>query len=196
MMNIRKHFQKGSPIREWTEAIVVAFALAMVIRTFVLQAFMIPTASMRTTLLEGDRVLVNKLVYGPKVPFTEWRLPGYGKLQRGDVIVFKYPDDPKRDFIKRLIAFPGEAVAIRDGAIYINGKRINDRKVSNQYYYNRGDYGAKGQIVTVPEKYYFVLGDNSASSMDSRFWGFVPESYLVGKAEVIYWPVMRIRMIK
>lgn len=195
-MNFTKYFQKHSAVREWVESIAIAFVIAMVIRAFALQAFKIPTGSMRTTLLEGDRILVNKLVYGPQVPFTTFRLPGYGKLMRGDVIVFKFPEDPKRDFIKRLIAFPGETVTINEGGVYINGKKIEDRKILNQYYYNRGDYGAKGQIVQVPEDYYFVLGDNSASSMDSRFWGFVPEIYLVGKAEVIYWPLNRIRMIK
>lgn len=189
-------FRKGSAVREWTESIVIAFLLAMVIRTFVVQAFKIPTGSMRTTLLEGDRVLVNKMKYGPQIPGTRWRLPGYGKLQRGDIIVFKYPEDPQRDFIKRLIAFPGETVVIRDGAIYVDGAKIQDRKILNRYYYNRGDYGAKGQAVKVPDGFYFVLGDNSASSMDSRFWGFVPEHYLVGKAEIIYWPLNRIRAVQ
>jgi len=195
-MNFKNFLQKHSVAREWIESIAIAFVIAMVIRAFAFQAFKIPTGSMRTTLLEGDRILVNKLVYGPQIPFTTWRLPGYGKLTRGDVIVFKFPEDPKRDFIKRLIAFPGETLTINDGGIYINGKKIEDRKILNQYYYNRGDYGAKGQIIQVPQNFYFVLGDNSASSMDSRFWGFVPESYLVGKAEVIYWPITRIRMIK
>ncbi|HOD12519.1 MAG TPA: signal peptidase I [Candidatus Omnitrophota bacterium] len=194
MMN--NFFRKGSAVREWTESIVIAFLLAMIIRTFVVQAFKIPTGSMRTTLLEGDRVLVNKMKYGPQIPGTRWRLPGYGKLQRGDIIVFKYPEDPQRDFIKRLIAFPGETVVIRDGAIYVDGAKIQDRKILNRYYYNRGDYGAKGQAVKVPDGFYFVLGDNSASSMDSRFWGFVPEHYLVGKAEIIYWPLNRIRAVQ
>jgi signal peptidase I len=139
---------------------------------------------------------VNKLKYGPQIPWTHVRLPGYGKLERGDVVVFKYPEDPKRDFIKRLIAFPGETVIIREGAIYVNGLRIEDRRMLNRYYYNRGEYGVRGQAVKVPEGFYFVLGDNSASSMDSRFWGFVPEYYLIGKAEVIYWPLNRIRMVQ
>ncbi len=192
----KQYFEKNAVAREWIESILVAFILAMVIRTFGIQAFKIPTGSMRTTLLEGDRILVNKVKYGPQVPWTHWRLPGYGKPERGDIIVFRYPEDPKRDFIKRLIAFPGETVVIRDGGIYVNGKKIEDRKILNQYYYNRGEYGVKGQAVKVPEGYYFVLGDNSASSMDSRFWGFVPEYYLIGKAEVIYWPLHRIRMIQ
>ena len=135
-------------------------------------------------------------MHGPQIPFTYWRLPGYGKLKRGDVIVFKFPEDPRRDFVKRLIAFPGETVAVDEGGIYVNGKKVEDRKILNQYYYNRGDYGAKGQSVQVPKGFYYVLGDNSASSMDSRFCGFVPEYYLIGNAELIYWPLNRIRMIK
>jgi len=193
---MKNFFRKDSAVREWTESIIIAFLLAMVIRTFVVQAFKIPTGSMRMTLLEGDRVLVNKMKYGPQVPWTHWRLPGYGKPQRGDIIVFKYPEDPQRDFIKRLIAFPGETVVIREGAVYVDGAKIQDRRILNHYYYNRGDFGAKGQAVKVPEGFYFVLGDNSASSMDSRFWGFVPEYYLVGKAEMIYWPVNRIRVVQ
>lgn len=182
--------------REWAEAIVTALILALVIRTFALQAFKIPTGSMEKTLFPGDRILVNKLKYGPQIPWTHFRLPGYGKLERGDVIVFKYPEDPQKDFIKRLIALPGETVIIREGAIYINGVKIEDRKILNQYYYNHGEYGVKGQAVLVPQGYYFVLGDNSANSKDSRFWGFVPEYDLIGKAEVIYWPPNRIRMIQ
>jgi len=192
----KKYFSKNSVAREWIESILIAFVLAMVIRTFAIQAFKIPTGSMRTTLLEGDRILVNKMKYGPQIPWTHVRLPGYGKPQRGDIIVFKYPEDPQRDFIKRLIAFPGETVIIQEGGIYVNGAKIEDRRILNHYYYNRGEYGARGQAIQVPAGHYFVLGDNSASSMDSRFWGFVPEYYLIGKAEIIYWPLNRMRMIQ
>ena len=195
-MNWKKHLAKDSPVREWGESILIAFILAMAIRTFAIQAFKIPTGSMRTTLLEGDRVLVNKLKYGPQIPWTHIRLPGYGKLARGDIIVFRYPEDPRRDFIKRLIALPGEIVEIREGHIYINGKMINDERIIPQYYYNRGDYGAKDLSIKIPQGYYYVLGDNSANSEDSRIWGFVPEYNLVGKAEVIYWPVTRLRVLK
>ena len=193
-------------IREWGESIVIAFILAMFIRTFFLQAFRIPSGSMRMTLIEGDRLLVNKLDYGAKVPLTDrieflkenlpHRLPGFGKPERGDVIVFIYPEDRKRDFIKRLIALGGETVEIRDGDVYINGERVEDPLIKNTYYYNRGNYGRAGIPVKVPEGQYFVLGDNSASSHDSRFWGFVPEENVIGKAQVIYWPHNRIRFVK
>ena len=187
--------QHKSTIREWVESIVVAFVLAMFIRTFFLQAFKIPSGSMRMTLLEGDRLIVNKLRYGPKIPFTKKRLPGFTKPKRGDIVVFSYPEDPKRDFIKRLIAMGGETVEIRYGDIYINDKLVEDPRIKNVYYYNRGTYGEAGQKVKVPPGNYFVLGDNSASSHDSRFWGFVPEYYIIGKAEFIYWPLNRIRFI-
>ncbi len=195
-MSLRRYFRKDGPAREWVESLVIAFILAMIIRTFIMQAFKIPTGSMRMTLIEGDRILVNKLKYGPMIPLIDWRLPGYGKLKRGDIIVFKYPEDPKRDFIKRLIAFPGETISIVSGNVYINGKEIKDEKILNTYYYNRGDYGMYDQSVKIPDDHFFVLGDNSASSMDSRFWGFVPKDFLIGKAEIIYWPLNRVRSIK
>src|SRR3989338_657548 len=128
-------------IREWVESIVVAFILAMFIRTFFIQAFKIPSGSMRVTVMEGDRLMVNKLRYGPKVPLTRKRLPGFSTPQRGDIIVFVYPGDPKRDFIKRLIAFCGERVEIKEGKIYIDGKLVDDARMNNIYYYNRGRYG-------------------------------------------------------
>src|SRR5512137_1877132 len=113
--------KKKSKLYEWVESAIVALVLAMIIRTFLVQAFKIPTGSMRPTLLEGDAILVNKFLYGPKVPFTPWKLPGMRMPQRGDVIVFKYPVDPKKDFIKRLAALPGETVEIRNGTVYVDG---------------------------------------------------------------------------
>ncbi|MCK5581098.1 MAG: signal peptidase I [Candidatus Omnitrophica bacterium] len=181
---------------EWIESIVIAFILAMFIRTFFFQAFKIPSGSMRMTLIEGDRLLVNKLHYGARVPFTQKRLPGFTEPERGDVVVFKFPQDRKKDFIKRLIARGGETVEIKYGDIFIDGERIDDTIIRNIYYYNRGEIGAADQVFEVPDGHYFVLGDNSASSHDSRYWGFVPQEDVVGKAEVIYWPPKRVRFIK
>ena len=124
------------------------------------------------------------------------RLPGFSKPQRGDVIVFQYPEDLKRDFIKRLVALSGETIEIRDGDLFINGKPIEDPPIRNLYYYNRGDFGQPNQPIQVPEGYYFVLGDNSSSSKDSRYWGFLSQDLVVGKAEIVYWPPKRIRLIK
>jgi signal peptidase I len=189
-------FLKKSVIREWAESIIIAFLLAMIIRTFLVQAFKIPTGSMRPTLMEGDIILVNKFVYGAKIPFTELRLPALIHPARGDVIVFIYPENPKKDFIKRLVAFPGERVQIKDGTVYINDKPLLESLFSSRYYYNRGDFGQQGQEMLVPPGSFFVLGDNSASSQDSRYWGFVPAKNVIGKAMVIYWPPQRIRIIK
>ena len=174
-------------VKEWIEPFIVALILALIIRTFFVQAFKIPTGSMRDTLLEGDRILVNKLVFRFKEP------------QRSDVIVFKFPEDRKRDFIKRLIATGGETVEIKEGDVYINGKLLTEPQIIRQnYYYNREDwkYGRSNLTIKVPENSYFVLGDNSAHSSDSRNWGFVKRQDLVGKAFFIYWPPNRWKTIK
>jgi len=187
---------KKSALREWVESLVIAFILAMVIRTFLVQAFKIPTGSMQNTLLEGDLILVNKFIYGAKIPFTEVRLPAVRQPKRGDVIVFIYPENPKKDFIKRLVAVGGETVEIKNGTIYINNQPLLNPLFSQRYYYNRGEFGQEGQKLVVPKDNFFVLGDNSASSQDSRFWGFVPGKNILGQAMVIYWPPPRIRIIR
>lgn len=182
--------------REWLESIVIAFILAMFIRILFVQAFKIPTGSMRTTLLEGDVILVNKFIYGAKIPFTDLRLPGIREPKRGDVIVFIYPNNPKKDFIKRLVAVGGESVEIKNGTIYVNDKPLLGPEFIQRYYYNRGMFGESGKKITVATDSYFVLGDNSGSSEDSRYWGFVPRKNILGKAILIYWPLSRIRIIK
>jgi len=194
----RKFFKKHKAvIREWTESIIIAFILAMFIRTFFFQAFKIPSGSMRPTLIERDRLFVNKLRYGPNVPFTnDKRFPGFSKPQRGEVIVFVYPVDPTRDFIKRLIAFEGEEVEIREGDIYIEGELVEAPSIKNVFYYYGMNYGKEETKITVPEGHVFVLGDNSASSSDGRVWGFVPKENIIGRAELIYWPFNRMRFIK
>lgn len=182
--------------REWGESIVIAFVLALFIRTFFIQAFKIPSGSMIPTLLIGDRLMVTKLRYGPKVPFTSYRLPGFSEYRRGDIIVFKYPVDPKRDFIKRLIALGGETVEIKDGDVYVDGKLVEEPVIKNIYYYNnRERYGREGLVIKVPKDHAFVLGDNSASSSDSRVWGFVHLENIIGRAEMLYWPLTRMRWL-
>jgi signal peptidase I len=188
--------QKKSPLREWIESIIIAFILAMFIRTFFIQAFKIPTGSMRPTLMPGDRILVNKFIYGAKIPFTKFRLPKLRSPQRGEVIVFIYPKNPRKDFIKRLIGLGGETIEIRDGQIYINDELVEDERILKRYYYNRGVFGAEGEKIKIPKGFYYVLGDNSSSSQDSRYWGFVPEENLIGKAFFIFWPPSRIGLIK
>ena len=193
----KRIFRKNSAFREWSESIVIAFVLAMFIRAFFIQAFKIPSGSMKPTLIERDRLMVNKLRYGPRVPFSKHkRLPGLTKPNRGDVVVFIYPIDPSRDFIKRLIALEGEEVEIKEGDIYINGELVTVPVIKNTFYYNGINYGQEGETFTVPEGKVFVLGDNSASSSDGRVWGFVPFENIIGRAELIYWPFNRMRFIK
>lgn len=186
-----------SEIREWTESIIIALILALLIRTFIVQAFKIPSGSMIPTFEVGDRLFVSKFAYGARIPFTDIRLPAVRNPERGDIIVFVSPEAPKKDFIKRLIALEGEKVEIKNGAIYINGKEISGpASVTSNYYYNRGDYGKEGEAMEVPKGCYFALGDNSANSRDSRYWGFIPKKNMIGKAVFLYWPLSRIRVIK
>lgn len=188
--------KKKSALHEWIESAVIALILALIIRTFIVQAFKIPSGSMHPTLLEGDAILVNKFLYGARIPLTPWKLPSIRPPARGDIIVFVYPEDPKKDFIKRLVAKGGETVEIRNGTIYVDDKPVTDPAFNCRYYYNKGDFGGINQKITVPEGMYFVLGDNSFTSHDSRYWGFVPEKNICGKALVIYWPPNRIRVLK
>ncbi len=221
MSKNKKPLGVKSEVREWVESIVIALILAIVIRSYFIQPFKIPSGSMRMTLIEGDHLFVSKYMYGPILlpevhtpdflmsvvktdvqwpdalkPLTKIRLPGITKPNRGDVIVFIFPDDRSKDFIKRLIGLPGDVVEIRDGRIFINGVMFDDPRIRNIYYYNRGEYGALGTPIKVPEGKYFVLGDNSGSSHDSRYWGFVDQTDVLGRAEFIFWPFNRIRMIK
>lgn len=190
--------RRASAAREWTESIVVAVILALFIRAFIVQPFKIPTGSMIPTLKVGDRILVNKFIYGAKVPFTKTRLPKVRDPKVGDVIVFTYPLDKKKDYIKRLVGLKGQTIEIKNGNIYINGEFLDDPKIISQYYYDSPayKYGQEGQVVEIPKDSYFVLGDNSASSSDSRVWGFVPERNVEGEAFLIFWPPNRIRLIK
>lgn len=186
-----------SGFREYAESIVLAVLLAVFVRTFFLQAFKIPTGSMRPTLMEGDRILVDKVVYGIQIPFTHRRLPAVRKPQRGDLVVFRSPDDIHRDFIKRLAAVGGDEVEIRDLRLWINGRLLTEPPVFRErVYYNRGSYGEAGKPVKIPPGHYFFLGDNSNSSRDSRYWGILPEEKIIGRAFLIYWPPRRIRWLK
>ncbi|MFH0797323.1 MAG: signal peptidase I [Candidatus Omnitrophota bacterium] len=165
---------------EWVKSLVIAFIMAMFIRTFFFQAFKIPSSSMHPTLRIGDHLIANKLVYRFREP------------ERGEIIIFRFPDNTKRDFVKRLVALPGEKVEIAGGQIYINGKAVDDNRINGRYYFNN-----EGMRETdVPSDSYFVLGDNSANSYDSRYWGFVLHKHLLGKALFIYWPPNRWGPIK
>jgi signal peptidase I len=179
-----------SVIREYAEAIFIAVLLALFIRAFVVQAFKIPSGSMKPTLQIGDHILVNKFVYGVKIPFTDKELLPIGHPSRQDIVVFRYPVDPSKDFIKRVIGLPGDTVLIRDKTVFVNGQQIeepyavfSDKRVLPATASPRDNMNA----ITVPENSLFVMGDNRDESYDSRFWKFVDMSQLKGKAFIIYW---------
>jgi signal peptidase I len=234
--------------KEWFEALVIAALVATVLRLFVVESYRIPTGSMERTLLAGDFLFVNKYVYGPKVPFTEIRLPKIHDVQRGDIIVFKFPKDRSLNYIKRCVALPGDMLEIRKRELLINGAPVKlpanaqfigaemppglaDYQIfPNMSDYNKDNYGpirvpSKGDVIrlnastfplfrdliadeghevsmigdrvyvdgmskttyTVGRNYYFAMGDNRDNSLDSRYWGFLPESDVVGQALMVYW---------
>ena len=190
-----KPFRK-STAREYFESIVIAVILALFIRTFVVQAFKIPTGSMENNLLIGDHLLVNKFTFGPTASSLERALLPLGTIQRGDVIVFKYPEEPNRDFIKRVIGLPGDTVELRDKKVSINGTPLDEPYVhfieppgatSEFREVTSFDVRERYGPVTVPANQYFVMGDNRDNSQDSRYWGFLPRDYVKGRALVIYW---------
>ncbi|MCX7760206.1 MAG: signal peptidase I [Hydrogenothermaceae bacterium] len=208
-------------IKHLVETILFIFVVVSLVRVFLVQAFNIPSGSMKPSLLVGDFILVNKLVYGNwdiGIPFTN--ITFYHKnnrlaqIDRGDVIVFKYPEDPSIDFIKRVIAIPGDVVEVKDDIVYINGKALdrkpagyyeeenekvkmyeetNIRRNGTKYSYTvmeiEDGIGADFGPIQVPPNSYFVMGDNRDNSKDSRFWGFVPDDYVVGQAFVIYFSI-------
>jgi signal peptidase I len=176
-------------IKEYLEPIVIAVLIALFIRTFVIQAFKIPSGSMEPTLQVGDHILVSKFIYGIKIPFTNVRLFQFNKPQRGDIIVFIFPKDRSKDFIKRVVGVGGEKVEIVRNKIYINDKLIvdpwghfNERNDWIRYFQSMESYGPK----IIPKDSLFVLGDNRDNSQDSRFWDFVKVNAVKGKALVIY----------
>lgn len=185
---------RKSTAREYFESIAIAVILALFVRTWVVQAFKIPTGSMENNLLIGDHLLVNKFVFSPTAVGAERLLLPVSKVARGDVVVFKYPEEPERDFIKRVVGLPGETVELRRKVVHIDGTPLSEPYVhflqpasdgsSEMTAFDlRESYGP----VVVPEGHYFVMGDNRDNSRDSRYWGFLPERYIKGKALLVYW---------
>jgi signal peptidase I len=183
--------RKKSLIREYGEAIFIAVLLALVIRQFAVQAFTIPSGSMMDTLLIGDYILVNKFLYGAEIPFTDIHLPGLRAPEHGDVIVFKYPNDETRDFIKRIIAVGGDTVQVRDNRVWLNGHQTDEPYVREGSFHaqlsTHCGYLYACEPLRVPAGSYFVMGDNRDNSQDSRYWGFVKLEKIRGKAFLIYW---------
>ncbi|MCI5130202.1 MAG: signal peptidase I [Candidatus Electrothrix sp. EH2] len=189
-MNSSHAEKQKSAAREYTEAIIIALVLALFIRTFIVQAFKIPSGSMLQTLLIGDHILVSKFIYGIRNPFTGSVLIPIRSPQRGDIVVFKYPKDPKLDYIKRVVATAGDIVEIKNKNVFINGAlpeyrygEFRDPHILPASEGPRDNFGP----ITVPEGHIFVMGDNRDNSSDSRFWGFVDLDAVKGKAFIIYW---------
>ena len=186
----KKDITTKSKLRENVEAIFIAIILALFIRTFVVQAFKIPSGSMKPTLQIGDHILVNKFIYGVKIPYIDKMIIPYKNPDHGDIIVFKYPEDPDKDFIKRVVGVPGDMIKIINKKVYVNDVPIahdlgvhSDSRILSDQINQRDNFGP----VTVPADSYFVMGDNRDNSYDSRFWGFVGQQAIKGKAFIIYW---------
>ena len=188
---------KKGIVRDYAESIIMAVVIAFVIRTYVVQPFTIPSGSMEDTLLVGDYLLVNKFIYGVNIPFTDTKVLNFRKPERGDVIVFLFPEDArnerlffwqKKDFIKRIVGLPGDRVRMSDQVVYVNGAPF---RIPQEVH--KGGQGNESPLLydmeerVVPQGQYFVMGDNRDRSYDSRFWGFVPAEYIRGLAFIKHW---------
>lgn len=182
--------REKSTFREYAEALLLAIILTVVIRSFVIQAFRIPTGSMEDTLAVGDFLFVNKFLYGAKVPMLEARLPAIRDPQPGDILVFRYPRDPSKDFIKRCVAVEGQTIEIRNKRIYLNGVPQNEPYVKfTDPTIRNGRLDPRDNLAPqkVPPGHVFMVGDNRDNSHDSRYWGFLDRDLIKGKAMFIYW---------
>ena len=182
-------FQK-STAREYFESLVIAGILALFVRTFDFQAFKIPSGSMEPNLLIGDHLLVNKMVFGPTGSSLERMVMPVRSVVRGDVLVFKYPEEPSRDFIKRVVGLPGETLELKGTQVHINGQPLSEPYALYQRLPDMllpGDVRRAYGPVTIPEGHYFMMGDNRDDSQDSRYWGFLPAGYIKGRALFVYW---------
>lgn len=168
----------GEEIKDWVVSILIAVALAFFIRYFIVELYMVEGPSMRPTLVNGERLVVNKFIYRFQQP------------ERGEILVFKYPRDQNRDFIKRVIAVPGDTVELKDGRVFVNGQLLNENYILER---TKGSY----PLSTVPDGHIFVMGDNRNNSEDSRFKdvGFVPYTLIKGKAVMVFWPVDHIKAL-
>ncbi|MFW6134650.1 MAG: signal peptidase I [Elusimicrobiota bacterium] len=207
-----KKYKKGiknkifKEIKEWMNAGLWAVVIALFVMSFIIQAFKIPSSSMEDTLLVRDHLFVNKFIYGLRSPFNkEKRFLVVKKPKRKDIIVFEYPNNPSKDYIKRVIGLPGERLVIKNKKVYINGELLKEPYAEHKdpNMYSNASYVSESRRkrdnfgpIVVPEEEYFVMGDNRDFSSDSRFWGPLPMRYIKGEAMFIYWPPSRIRIIK
>ncbi len=200
-----KLLKKVTITREWVNTGLVAVVLAWVIMSFIIQAFKIPSGSMMNTFKIGDHIFVAKFIYGIHVPFSKKYVWQINQPKRGEVIVFQFPVDPKKDFIKRCIGVPGDTIQIKEKRLYVNDKLQEepytihtDEKVYPDSRHLPLMYRSRDNLgpIVVPENSYFVMGDNRDQSYDSRFWGPLERGYIKGKALFLYWPPKRIRIIR
>jgi len=190
---------KENVVRDWVEPAFEAIIIAIIIRTLFIQAFRIPSSSMEDNLLIGDHIIANKFVYGTYLPWKEDTMLRFADPKRGDVLIFRYPEDPRFMFIKRCMGLPGDKIEMKDKVLYINGKKLDedftfhkDMRIFPGSIAPRDNFGP----VTVPPDSYFMMGDNRDNSSDSRFWGFLPRKNIRGKAWIVYWPPTRWKAIK
>ncbi|GAM10905.1 signal peptidase I [Geobacter sp. OR-1] len=179
-----------SKTREYVESIIWALVLAFIIRSCLVQAYKIPSGSMEDTLLVGDHLFVNKFVYGIKIPFSDSRILKLRDPRRGEILVFEYPEDRSKDFIKRVIGVPGDEIQVRDKTVYVNGAPyLNPHEVHKEKAVLAREQAPRDNFgpVRVPANSYFMMGDNRDRSYDSRFWGFIKEGDIKGKALLKYW---------
>jgi signal peptidase I len=185
------HKRKKSVLREYAESFAVALILALIIKCSVVEAYKIPSGSMEDTLLIGDFLLANKFIYGAKIPLLPVHLPALREPKPGDIVIFKYPRNPKVNYIKRCVAVEGQTVEIREKVLYVDGKRVPDPAMGK---YTDSHFRPKGRDprdnfgpYEVPQGYLFMMGDNRDNSADSRYWGPLPRELVLGKAMIIHW---------
>jgi signal peptidase I len=185
-----------SIFREYAEALIIAFIFLRFTQIFVLQTFYIPSGSMEKTLLVGDHLFVNRFVYGPMTTELERRLLPQRDVQRGDIVVFRSPENPSIDVVKRCVGVPGDTIDVRAKQLFINGKAVNDASYAihgDPITYSELSFSDQGRRrdnfgpETVPAGHYFCMGDNRDHSYDSRFWGTLPRHLVKGRALFIYW---------
>ncbi|MEI7640981.1 MAG: signal peptidase I [bacterium] len=190
---------KTNVVRDWIEPAFEAIIIATIIRTLFIQAFRIPSSSMEDTLLIGDQIMANKFIYGTHIPIKDKLYLRFTQPKRGEVFIFRYPEEPRVMFIKRCIGLPGDKIEVKNKVLFINDKKVEeayvyhkDMRVFPNYITVRDNFGP----VIVPADNYFAMGDNRDNSADSRFWGFLPSKFLRGKAWIVYWPPDRWKVIK
>jgi len=207
---VNKDMANKKPVwREWLESLIMVAAIAILVRSFVVAPFKIPSSSMVPTLEVGDYIFVLRYSYGLRIPFTDMQFFAH-PAKRGDEAVFDYPEDRSKDYIKRIIGVPGDEIRYKDNSLYINGKKMPLRQLGKRTYFQadgradvsglfeedlgdvkhhvlRKEFSLRDGVWKVPAGKFFVLGDNRNNSRDSRFWGYVPQSYLVGPAAIVWW---------